>query len=291
MRWNFGDLPEKYSSFENSQVLILPIGYEVTASYLKGTKEGPRAIIKASHYVELYDEELDTEIYKIGIHTLPEMIFRESPEIMVEKVALKVSQLSKYNKFILGLGGEHSVTIGIVKGLKENYQNLSVLLLDAHADLRDEYEGERLSHACVSRRLKEMIPVTIAGVRSLSSEEAEYIKSNPVRIFFAMNMQENKDWEKEIISSLTENVYLSIDLDVFDPTIMPGVGSPEPGGLGWYETIKYLRKLSAEKNIIGFDIVELSPLPGQIVSDFSTAKLVYKLVGYIFERKQVPNNN
>lgn len=289
MRWNFGDLLEEYSSFEKSKVIILPIGYEVTASYLKGTKEGPRAIIKASHYVELYDEELDIELYKIGIHTLPEITSEESPQKVIEQIASKVSQLSNQKKFILGLGGEHSITIGIIKGLKGNYKDLSVLLLDAHADLRDEYEGEKLSHACVSRRIIEMLPITIAGVRSLSLEEAEYIKSNPVNIFYSMHMQENTNWEEEVISTLTENVYLSIDLDVFDPSIMPGVGSPEPGGLNWYDIIKFLRILSDERHIIGSDIVELSPQPGIVVSDFTAAKLAYKLIGYIFGRKQASN--
>lgn len=286
MRWNFGDLPEEFSSFKLSKVLILPLAYEKTASYLKGTKEGPRAIIEASQYMELYDEELDTETYKIGIHPLPQITSEEAPQIMIEKIATKVSQLCRNNKFILSLGGEHSITIGIVKGLKDFYDNLSVLLLDAHADLRNEYEGEKFSHACVARRLNEMLPITIVGVRSLSAEEAEYIKSHPLNIFFAMKMLKREDWQEEIISTLSENVYLSIDLDVFDPSNMPAVGSPEPGGLGWYEILNFVRVLCRQRNIISSDIVELSPHQGVVSSDFAAAKLAYKLLGYIFKGKE-----
>jgi agmatinase len=283
MRWNFADIPEKYTNFENAKVVVLPIGYEVTASYLKGTKNGPKAIIGASHYVELYDEELKDEIYKIGIHTLPLILSEESPHHMIELVSSKVSQLYKQDKFILSLGGEHSITIGIIKGLKDYYQNLSVLILDAHADLRDEYEGEKLSHACVSRRISEMFPLTIVGIRSLSSEEAEFIDSHSINCFYDVQLKKDRDWHDKVISTLSNNIYLSLDLDVFDPSVMPSIGTPEPGGFDWYEMIYFLRKLCEERNIISFDMVELCPQIGFVGSEFTAAKLAYKLLGYIFK--------
>jgi agmatinase len=282
MKWNFADIPEEHTHFEDAKVVVLPIGYEVTASYLKGTKNGPKAIIDASRFVELYDEELDIEIYKIGIHTMPLISSEESPDRMAAVLSSKVSQICKQKKFILSLGGEHSVTIGIIKGLKDYYKNLSVLLLDAHADLRDKFEDEKLSHACVSRRLHEMIPITIAGVRSLSSEEAQYIKNNKVNIYFAMQMHQDKKWQDKVISTLSPDVYLSIDMDVFDPHVMPAVGTPEPGGLDWYTMIKFLRKLCEKRNIISCDFVELCPHPPSVVSEFTAAKLAYKLLGYVF---------
>jgi agmatinase len=283
MRWNFADIHKEYTNFENAKVAVLPIGYEVTASYLKGTKNGPKAIIEASRYVELYDEELNDDIYKIGIHTLPLILSKEPPDRMIELISSKVTKLCKQDKFILSLGGEHSITIGIVKGLKDYYQNLSILILDAHADLRDEYEGEKLSHACVSRRISEMLPLTIVGVRSLSLEEAEFIDNHSINCYYDVQLKKDKDWHDKVISTLSNNIYLSLDLDVFDPSVIPSVGTPEPGGFDWYEMICFLRKLCEKRNIISFDMVELCPQAGFVRSAFTAAKLAYKLLGYIFK--------
>lgn len=294
---NFADLEGEFSNYESSKAIILPIAYEGTVTYGKGASQGPQAILKASQQLELYDEELRQDTYKIGIHTLDTVEGRDlSAEGMVEKVYLKASPLVRDEKFIVMLGGEHSLSLGMVKALRDKFADLSVLQLDAHADLRDEYEGTKYNHACVGRRMAELVPLTQVGVRSLSREEGEYIKSGKgPKVFYAGQItgrrgqvsafdtiKEKRDWIEEVISSLSPNVYLTIDLDVLDPGIMPSVGTPEPGGLDWYETLQLLRQLAREKKIVGFDLVELAPQPGNISPDFLAAKLTYKLLGYIF---------
>lgn len=278
---NFADLAQDY---ENSQVVILPIAYEGTVTYGKGTSHGPQAILKASQQLELYDEELRQDTYKIGIHTLGTVEGGElSAKGMVEEVYLKASPLVRDEKFIVMLGGEHSLSLGMVKALRDKFTDLSVLQLDAHADLRDEYEGTRYNHACVGRRISELTSLTQVGVRSLSREEGEYIKTDKgPKVFYAGQTIGRGNWMEEVISGLSPNVYLTIDLDVLDPGIMPSVGTPEPGGLGWYETLQFLRQLTRERKIVGFDLVELTPQDGNIPPDFLAAKLTYKLLGYIF---------
>jgi agmatinase len=277
---NFLGLPEQYSRETDSRFVVLPIPYEWTTTYIKGTRFGPKAIIEASQQVELYDEELETEAYKHGIHTAQDLDIDTSPENALQKICRAVSEILKKGKTPIALGGEHTITVGIVKAFSETYQDLSVLQLDAHADLRDEYLGSRWNHACTSRLLLENAPIVQVGIRSLSKEEADFIEKRNLALFFAQEMRKNFPWEK-VIAQLGENVYVSIDLDVFDPGIMPSVGTPEPGGLSWHDVLDLIRSVAQKRNIVGFDVVELCPQPGNVAPDFLVAKLIYKIIGFI----------
>jgi agmatinase len=279
---NFGDVEKEFSDFEKSRVIILSVPYEATTTYQKGTENGPQAIIEASQNVELYDEETDSEPYKTGIHTLK--AFKEgfsNPQKMIKALADKAQGLFSLEKLVIALGGEHTITLGMVEGLRRKEKNFSILILDAHADLRNSYEGTKYSHACVSRRLIEENRIVQVGIRSLSQEEADFIKKKNLRLFYAKDIIGKKGWMKEAIFRLSDKIYLSIDLDFLDPSIMPAVGTPEPGGLGWYETLKFLRLLTKEKKILGIDVVELCPSPSDIPSSFTAAKLIYKLLAYL----------
>lgn len=287
---HYADMDEEYTGFKKAKVVILQAPYEKTATYKKGTVKGPSAIIDASKKMELFDDELNQETYKIGIHTMePMAVENMEPEAMVDSVYKATLDVLKANKFPVMLGGEHSVSIGAVKAFKEVYPNISVLHLDAHYDLRDEYFGSKFNHGCVARRISEICPIVQTGTRSLSKEEKEFLASQAngrVKTVNVYDILEMPLWKDVISNSLSENVYISIDLDAFDPSLMPAVGTPEPGGLGWYETLDLLRNVSKDKKIVGFDVVELCPIKDQIASDFLAAKLVYRLLGYIFPTKK-----
>ena len=279
---NFGDIEKEFSDFEKSRVIILPVPYEATTTYGKGTKKGPRAIITASQNMELYDEETESESYKIGIHTLK--AFKEgfdSPQRMTKALADRAQGLFSSGKLVIALGGEHTITLGMVEGLRREEKDFSILILDAHADLRNSYEKTKYSHACVTRRLIEKNRIVQVGIRSLSQEEADFVKKKNLRLFYAKDIVGREEWMKKVISRLSDKIYLSIDLDFLDPSIMPAVGTPEPGGLGWYETLRFLRLLTKEKEILGMDVVELCPGPQDIPSSFTAAKLIYKLIAYL----------
>ena len=287
---NYIGLDEEYSSFKKSKVAIVQVPYDKTTTYIHGTSGGPAAIIDASRYMELYDDELNQETYRIGIHTMePLDVGKLPPEEMVEKVRTSCAELLKSNKFPVLLGGEHSVSIGSVRAFKDNFPNISVLHLDAHCDLRDEYFGSKLNHGCVARRISEICPIVQVGTRSMSKEEKDFLNTQAngkVKNINVYDILDSPMWKDSASNSLTENVYVSIDLDVFDISLMPAVGTPEPGGIGWYETLDLLRDVSKDKKIVGFDVVELCPIPGQIASDFFAAKLIYRLLGYIFSGKR-----
>lgn len=275
---NFAALPAQYSDFEASKVVVLPIPYDSTTDWRSGSRDGPMAIIDASQYLELYDQELDRESYLVGIHTLPELKpSMKGPEQTSERVYNVASDLVRKEKFVVMLGGEHSLTLGVVSAFKEKFDRLSVLQLDAHADLRDEYEDSRYSHACVMRRVLECCPIVQVGIRSLSLEEHRFLALNQMQPFFAEGLPLD---EKAIVSALSEEVYITIDLDVLDPSIMSAVGTPEPGGLSWYEVLRILRVVAREKHIVGFDLVELCPREGPSSCTFLAAKLAYKLLGF-----------
>ncbi len=286
---NYLGLEEEYSNLKKAKVAMIQVPYDKTATYLKGTRMGPSAIIEASKKLELFDDELNQETYRIGIHTAEPLAVEESaPEEMVEKVYSATLELLKVNKFPALLGGEHSLSPGAVRALKEVYPNISVLHLDAHYDLQDEYYGSKNNHGCAARRMSEICPISQVGVRSMSKKEKDFLASQtPGRIntMSVYDILETPMWKDKVTRSLTENVYVSIDLDVFDPAVMPGVGTPEPGGLGWYETIDLLKDVSKDRKIVGFDVVELCPIKGQVASDFFAAKLIYRLLGYIFNKK------
>ena len=275
---NFAALPLQYSDFETSKVVIVPIPYDSTTDWRSGSRDGPMAIIDASQYLELYDQELDRESYLVGIHTLPELRpSMEGPEQTAERVYAVASDLVRKKKFVVMLGGEHSLTLGMVRAYKEKFPRLSVLQLDAHADLRDEYEDSRYSHACVMRRVLECCPIVPVGLRSLSLEEHRFLMLNQMRPFFTEGLPLD---DKAIVSALSQEVYITIDLDVLDPSIMSAVGTPEPGGLSWHEVLRILRQVAQEKHVVGFDLVELCPKEGPSSCAFLAAKLAYKLIGY-----------
>ncbi|MGI9533901.1 MAG: agmatinase [Thermodesulfobacteriota bacterium] len=283
---NFMDLDDEFSSYENSGVVIVPVPYEQTVTYGRGTSNGPSAIINASRTIEFYDDELHCEPADIGIHTLKEIDCEFEPEQITDVIKSTNEKLLEDDKFIINLGGEHTITIGSVFGFKSFYEEFSVLTIDAHCDLRDEYEGEKYCHATVMRRIvEEDIPIVEVGIRSYSKEESQFIiNSENAVIFHANEIQSNNsnDWTTQIISNLKEKVYLSIDVDGFDPSIIPTTGTPEPGGLGWYQVLSLLKKLFSEKDVIGMDIVELAPVEGLHGPDVLAAKLAYKATGYKF---------
>lgn len=265
---------------------VVQAPYDATTSYVSGASKGPRAVIDASAYVEFYDSEFDCEPYEAGIITFePLDILSDTPEVMVESVCRAVGEVVAGEMIPVILGGEHSVTLGAVKALKEKYKDLSVLQLDAHADMRESYNGSLFNHACAARRISELSPITQVGVRSMSIEEAEFLKNHngkPFNIdtFYACDAVGKMDFAA-ITETLREDVFITIDLDVLDPSIMPATGTPEPGGLMWYETLELLRHVTKEKNVVGFDVVELSPIAGMVAPDFLAARLVYKLMAYI----------
>lgn len=284
---NFGGIDEEqFSSFDSARVLILPVSYEGTVSYGTGTGSGAMAIVDASRNMELYDDETDSEVYKIGIHTLDEFKPRPSPELMMDELYSFSKELLEHGKFVCMLGGEHSVSAPIIKAHAEKYHDLSVLQIDAHADLRDTYDGTPHSHASIMARVvKDLrIPSVQVGIRSISADEARAIADGlPTKIFWARDIVGKMDWIDEAIDGLTENVYLTIDIDGLDPSIVPTTGTPEPGGLGWYETLALIRKLAEKKNVVGMDLVEYSYVESYDSPAFLCSKLVYKTLAYIFD--------
>jgi len=288
---NFGGIDEeKYSSLDAARILILPVSYEGTVSYGTGTGAGAMAIVDASRNMELYEEETDSEIYKLGIHTLPEFMPRETPEAMMDDLYGYSKQLLELDKFICMLGGEHSISAPIIKAHHEKFENLSVLQIDAHADLRDEYDGTPHSHASIMARVvKDLrIPSVQVGIRSISGDEARSLKQGlPTKIFWARDIVGRTDWIDDAVDSLTDNVYLTIDIDGVDPSIVPTTGTPEPGGLGWYETLTLIRTLAQRKKIVGMDLVEYSYFENYDSPAFLCSKLVYKSLAYIFH-SQLP---
>ncbi|MBP7415263.1 MAG: agmatinase [Pyrinomonadaceae bacterium] len=286
---NFGGIDEeRYSNFDDARVLVLPVSYEGTVSYGTGTGAGAMAIVDASRNMELYEEETDAEVYKIGIHTLPEFTARETPAEMMSDLYGYSKRMIEAGKFLCMLGGEHSVSAPIIQAHNEKYDNLSVLQIDAHADLRDEYDGTPHSHASIMARVvKDMrIPSVQVGIRSISGDEARSLKEGlPTKIFWARDIAGKTDWIDEAIDGLTENVYLTIDIDGLDPSIVPTTGTPEPGGLGWYETLTLIRKLAEKKRVVGMDLVEYSYFENYDSPAFLCSKLVYKSLAYIFNKE------
>lgn len=264
--------------FEDGHAVVVQAPYDGTVSYMKGTSKGPAAIIKASNQVELYDMELDREQgFDIDIHTMEPLKAAKTPEDMVAAVKKATVRIVSAGKFPVLLGGEHSISSGAVMALRERYPDLSVLQIDAHSDLREAYEHSRNSHACAMRRIREHVGVAVqVGIRSMELAEKEFIDANGLRDFI-----HGPEFDADkVVDQLSDNVYVTIDLDGFDPSEVPGVGTPEPGGLRWKQGLELLRKVSEKKRIVGFDIVELVPIKGSVQSEFFAAKLAYKLLGY-----------
>lgn len=277
---SFAGIPHQAAPFDKAKVVVLPVPYDSTTEYKTGAREGPQAIIDASQYLELYDAELDREVSEVGIFTLPEVQpLMGGPELMVERVYQIAKSLLEKDKFIAMLGGEHLLSLGMVRAFKEKYPVLSVLQLDAHADLRDQYQGTRYSDACVMRRVWELCPVVHVGIRSFSLEEHRFMQQQKIEPFYAESSN-SPDFAFRVASTLSSQVYVSIDLDVFDPSIMSAVGTPEPGGLSWQQVLELLRVAARNSKIVGFDITELCPREGPPSCAFLAAKLAYKLIGY-----------
>jgi agmatinase len=257
-------------------VVVLPVPYDATTDWRPGQRDGPAAIIEASQHLEYYDMELGREICQVGIHTLPPLEpLMGDPRAMVRRVARAVAPLARSGKLVALLGGEHTVTLGAVQACKARFPDLSVLYLDAHADLREEYLGTRYSHATVLRRVVEVCPAVAVGVRSLSTEEAHFVDGGGAKVWY------DGSWDDaQVVADLSPRVYVTVDLDVLDPSIMAAVGTPEPGGLSWERTLGLLRAVARERQIVGFDVVELCPREGPGACSYLAAKLVYKLMGY-----------
>jgi agmatinase len=285
---NFLGLDDEYSGFERSAALILPIPYEGTVSYGQGTREGPRAILHASRQVELYDRELDDEpALTHGIHTLPALApIVSGPEPMVAAIAACAEEQLRTGKLLVGLGGEHTISSGIARAVQAVYGDFVMVQIDAHSDLRDEYDGSPYSHACVARRLLEssgIERILQLGIRSLDVEEVTFARASPerLRVWFAEDVHAG-DWRDELEESLRgKRVYLTIDVDGLDPAIVPATGTPEPDGLTWSETLDVVRTVARAARVVGVDCVELAPHPGQHAADFAVAKLLYKTISYV----------
>lgn len=278
-------VPEpEMASYEKARYVIQQVPYEHTSSYLEGSAKGPEAIVKASHFVEFYDEELDRETYKsCGIATLPEMDFAgKVDEAAVAFIDEQTTRLINDGKYVVSLGAEHTVTNGFVRAHARKFKNLSVLQIDAHSDLRLEYHGNPYSHASVMARIHDQgLNLVQIGIRAQCKEEADLIRSSDrIHTYYAHQIRRQSDWMERALENLTENVYLTIDADGFDPSIMPAVGTAEPNGLFWVETLDFLRKVFEKRNVVGFDIVECAPMEGSILSEYTLAKLTYRLIGY-----------
>jgi len=270
----FMNLPEKQSVYSSSKYVIIPVPIEGKPAYGTGSCKGPAAVLSASQELDLYDMETDSEPFEEGIFT--HQIVRSKSRLRKE-----VSKVVADSKFPLILGGDHSITAECAEALKREITDITFLQLDAHVDLWDEFDGDRYSHACVMRRVSELgIPLVQVGIRSMDIEEKYYAKRIRSRVFTAQDIFDDLKWMDKVVSSLNKKVYITIDVDVFDPSIMPSTGTPEPGGLLWYQVLGLLRKVFSKKNVIGADIVELAPIKGMHAADFTIAKLAYKLVAY-----------
>lgn len=282
---NFGGLPPELSGLKKSRFVVLPLPYEVTTSYTKGTKLGPRAILESSRNMELYDEELGFEPCEAGIHTTEDLYFHDiAPAAMVKTVQEAVAHYVEQGKFVVSLGGEHNLTFPAYAAHLKRHQGLGILQIDAHADLRDTYEGTPFNHACVMRRcVGSAAGVAQVGIRSLSKEEADFLKARkkPWPVLWARECQEGEEWIDRAIAAMPEKVYLTVDIDGFDPSLVPATGTPEPGGLQWYPVLKLLKRLVEERTVVGMDLMELTPMAGHHASAFLAAKLVYKVMGYL----------
>ncbi|MHC4271239.1 MAG: agmatinase [Planctomycetota bacterium] len=276
----FGDSLAQHTDYDGAGIVIIPVPYEKTTTYIKGTGKGPAAILEAWSNLEFYDIETNTEVYKQGIYFDAPVDEDVRPEEIVQIIADRVNKHIINKKFTVLLGGEHTVAVGSARAHTDNFKNVTVLQLDAHADLRDEYLGSKYNHACTMARIREFAPILQIGIRAIDACEKQSIE--PEKIFFAKDIYDNTAWIDKVTSQLTDNVYITIDLDVFDPSIMPSVGTPEPGGLLWYNILSLLKDVCEKNCLVGFDIVELCPQPGSIASDFTAAKLIYKLLSYKF---------
>lgn len=277
----FGGIPEEFGQLAKAKVVLIPVTFDGTSTYQKGADKGPEAFLDAAENLELYDIETDSEVYKEGIYLADTITEDRSAEAVFEAVYAKTKEYIAKNKFVTLFGGEHSISIGAIKAHYEHYDNLTILQIDAHADLRKQYMGTPYNHACAlydaSQNADNLIQV---GIRSMDKSEKTVMDYD--KVFFAHEMLLNEDWMDDAIDLMTDNVYITFDLDALDPSIFPGTGTPEPGGMMWYETLEFIQKVMKQRNVVGFDLVELCPIEGTKVSEFLAAKLYYKMLSYKF---------
>ncbi|MCZ6916387.1 MAG: agmatinase [Gemmatimonadetes bacterium] len=278
----FLGLPPEHTDFEEAGVVLLPVPYEATVSWMSGTKHGPGAIMTASHYVELYDHQLDREPYTIGIHTLPELLLtHEGPEQALNELRRVMDVLVATGKLVVMVGGEHSLSSSPILAHADHLggKRLSVLQLDAHTDLRTEYGGTPFSHACVMQRVHQRVDLVPVGIRSLTREERSLMREKNIPVIFAHEL-DTDGWIDRTLDALGPEVYITFDVDFLDPSVMPATGTPEPGGGSWNPTVRLLERVFRERHVVGCDVVELAPIPGMVSPDFLAAKLIYKMMGF-----------
>ncbi len=280
MKRNYAGIPDQYAKLDTSKIVLIPVPYDGTSTWQKGADKGTEAFLHASENMELYDIETDSEVYKEGIYLADPVTEDSSPEAMVEAVHQTAKKYINRNKFVTLFGGEHSISIGSIRAFNECFEDLTVLHIDAHADLRKEYEGTKCNHACAVYEASQETNLVQVGIRSMDSSEKTVMDMD--KVFFAHEMVSDEYWMDNAIDLLSGNVFITFDLDAFDPSILSSTGTPEPGGLLWYETLEFLRRVFEEKNVVGFDIVELCPNEIDKSSDFLAAKLYYKMLSYKF---------
>lgn len=281
----FGDFTPEQMCYATAAIAVLPVPYDGTSTWIKGADRGPEALLEASYNLEFYDIETETEVYKRGIATLEPVTESSSPEAMADEVERRVGQILDDGKFPVVIGGEHSVSIGAFRAMARRHPGLSILQLDAHSDMRDEYEGSPCNHACVMARAKELTQqITQVGIRSSAREEQHNI--DPERIFYAHRIADDTAWQQRVSDQLSDEVYITIDLDVFDPAYVPSTGTPEPGGLSYREVMGLLRRVVREHRVVGLDVVELCPNPAAKASDFLAAKLVYQFLSELYADRE-----
>lgn len=284
---NFAGIPDEFADVNSAKVVLIPVPYDGTSTWQKGADGGPDALLDAARNMELYDIETDTEVYREGVFLSPSVTENSSPEAMTDAVYKKVNEYLQKDKFVTAIGGEHSISIGVIRAFMEKYKDLTVLQIDAHADLRESYEGSKCNHACAVYEANQKANLIQVGIRSMDISENKTMKRE--NVFFAHEMVSNPRWMHDAVDRMSRNVFITIDLDAFDPSIMPSTGTPEPGGMQWYETLQFIRKVNKKRNIVGFDIVELRPNPDEKSSDFLAAKLYYKILTYVFKKRNKEN--
>ncbi len=281
----YAGIPEKYAKLEHAKIVLIPVPYDGTSTWQKGADKGPKAFLEASENMELYDIETDSEVYQQGVYLTEAIIENNSPESMVDVVHEVTKKYIKKNKFVTIFGGEHSISIGTIRAFNEMFPNLTVLHIDAHADLRKSYEGSSCNHACAVYEASQNTNLIQVGIRSMDIKEKSVMDLD--KTYFAHDMVIDDSWMDSAIDQMTDNVFITFDLDAFDPSILPSTGTPEPGGLFWYETMDFLKQVFVEKNVVGFDIVELCPNEIDKSSDFLAAKLYYKMLSYKFQNDTI----
>jgi len=284
----YAGIPEALGKLEQAKIVLIPVPYDGTSTWQKGSDKGPKAFLEASENMELYDIETGTEVYKQGVFLADAITENESPEAMVDTVHIATKKYIKKNKFVTIFGGEHSISIGTIRAFNEMFPSLTVLHIDAHADLRKEYEGSTCNHACAVYEASQTTNLIQVGIRSMDVMEKTVMDEQ--KTYFAHDMAVDDTWMDSAIDQMTDNVFITFDLDAFDPSILPSTGTPEPGGLLWYETLDFLKQVFEDKNVVGFDIVELCPNKKEKSSDFLAAKLYYKMLSYKFMNDNVEDD-